>query len=96
MFGRGQEQVQRAFLLVGRFIRGSRHGPGDCLVAGRTAVKAAHFAVCYDALAKAFFERKQRKTNGMVAIRAVAHKLARASYCMLRVQTTYDAKRLFA
>ncbi len=58
--------------------------------------EAAHFAVRYEPLAKRFFERKQRKTNGIIAIRAVAHKLARAAYYMLRNQTTFDAQKLFA
>ena len=58
--------------------------------------EAAHFAIRYEPLAKRFFERKQRKTNGIVAIRAVAHKLARAAYFMMRDQTTFDAQKLFA
>jgi transposase len=58
--------------------------------------EAAHFAVRYEPLAKRFFERKQRKTNGIVAIRSVAHKLARASYYMLRDQVPFDAHKLFA
>ncbi len=58
--------------------------------------EAAHFAVRYEPLAKRFFERKQRKTNGIVAIRSVAHKLARASYYMLRDQVAFDAHKLFA
>lgn len=58
--------------------------------------EAAHFAVRYEPLAKRFFERKQRKTNGMVTIRSVAHKLARASYYMLRDQVPFDAHKLFA
>jgi transposase len=57
--------------------------------------EAAHFAIRYEPLAKRFFERKQRKTNGIV-IRAVAHKLARAVYFMMRDQTTFDAQKLFA
>lgn len=57
--------------------------------------EAAHFAVRFDARAKRFYERKRDKTNGIVAIRAVAHKIARACYCMLRDQTPYDATRLF-
>jgi transposase len=57
--------------------------------------EAAHFAVRFDARAKRFFERKRAQTSGIVAIRAVAHKLARASYCMLRDQTPYDAARVF-
>lgn len=58
--------------------------------------EAAHFAVRYEPLAKRFFDRKQRKTNGIVAIRSVAHKLARAAYYMLRDQVPFDAHKLFA
>ena len=57
--------------------------------------EAAHFAVRYDDRAKSFYNRKKTKTNGIVAIRAVAHKLARASYCMLTNQTEYDSKLAF-
>ena len=57
--------------------------------------EAAHFAVRYQPLAKRFFDRKQRKTNGMVAIRSVAHKLARAVYYMLRDQVPFDEHKLF-
>jgi transposase len=58
--------------------------------------EAAHFAVRYEPLAKRFYERKRHRTNGIVAIRSVAHKLARAAYYMLRDQTRFDAARLFA
>ncbi|MGR9116528.1 MAG: transposase [Gammaproteobacteria bacterium] len=58
--------------------------------------EAAHFAVRYEPLAKRFYERKRRRTNGIVAICSVAHKLARAAYYMLRDQTRFDATRLFA
>jgi len=58
--------------------------------------EAAHFAVRYEPLAKRFFERKQRKTNGIIAIRSVAHKLARAAYYMLRDQVPFDAQKLFS
>jgi transposase len=40
-------------------------------------VEAAHFATRYDARVKRFFERKARKTNQIVASKAVGHKLAR-------------------
>lgn len=57
--------------------------------------EAAHFAVRYDERVKKFYQRKKAKTNGVVAIRAVAHKLARAAYCMMRNQTEYDSKLAF-
>ncbi len=58
--------------------------------------EAAHFAVRYEPLAKRFYDRKRRRTHGIVAIRSVAHKLARAAYYMLKEQTRFDATRLFA
>jgi transposase len=58
--------------------------------------EAAHFAVRWEPQARRFVERKQAKTNGIVAIRALAHKLARASYYMLKEQTPFDPNRLFA
>jgi transposase len=41
-------------------------------------VEAANFAVRYNTQLKRFYQRKQAKTNGIVASKAVAHKLARA------------------
>jgi hypothetical protein len=45
---------------------------------------------------KAFYQRKQAKTNGIVAIKAVAHKLARASYYVMRDRVAFDIHRAFA
>lgn len=58
--------------------------------------EAAHFAVRYEPLAKRFYEKKRAQRNGIVAIRALAHKLCRATYFMLRDQVPFDAQRLFA
>jgi transposase len=57
--------------------------------------EAAHFAVQWDPVVKKFYERKKRKTNQIIAIRAVAHKLARAVYCMLSKQQPYDVNMAF-
>ena len=59
-------------------------------------VEAANFAVRYCPQAKRFYEHKKRKTNGIVAIKALAHKLARACYHMLREQKPFDVNRCFA
>ena len=58
-------------------------------------VEAANFAQRYCPEAKRFYERKKRSSNGIVAIKALAHKLARACYHMLREQTVFDVKRCF-
>ena len=61
----------------------------------RAFVEAANFALRYCPEAKRFYERKKRKTNRIVAIKAVAHKLARACYHMLREQKPFDVQRCF-
>jgi transposase len=58
--------------------------------------EAAHFAVRWEPEARRYLERKQAKTNGIVAIRALAHKLARASYYMLKEQRPFEPQRLFS
>ena len=57
--------------------------------------EAAHFAVRYHPPAKKYFQRKRSKTNGIVAIRALAHKLARASYYVMKDQVDFDSERVF-
>ena len=46
--------------------------------------EAAHFAVRFQPDAKRWYEKKRSKTCPLVAIRALAHKLARAVYFMMR------------
>ncbi len=58
-------------------------------------VEAAHFAIRYYPEAKRFHDRKAAKTLEVVAIKAIAHKLARASYHVLRDQKPFDPKKVF-
>ncbi|WP_462163670.1 IS110 family RNA-guided transposase [Pseudoalteromonas xiamenensis] len=57
--------------------------------------QAAHMAVRYEPKVKAFYDRKYQKKNGIVAIRAVAHKLARAAYYMLKNNEPFDVNKAF-
>lgn len=59
-------------------------------------IEAANFAIRYCPDAKRFYERKKARTNGIVALKAIAHKLARACYHMLREQQPFELKRCFA
>ena len=59
-------------------------------------VEAANFAVRYNATIKRYYQRKRAKTNGVVAIKTVAHKLARACYYILRDGTDFEVSRAFA
>ena len=58
-------------------------------------VEAANFARRYCPQARSFYERKKRKSNGVLATKALAHKLARACYHMLREQKSFDVSRCF-
>jgi transposase len=58
-------------------------------------VEAATFAVRYSPRAKAFHQRKRAKTNNAIATKALANKLARASFYMIRDQSAFDEKRLY-
>jgi len=42
-----------------------------------------------------FYQRKKAKTNGIVAIKALSNKLARASYYVMRDQVPYDVNKVF-
>lgn len=59
-------------------------------------VEAAHHAVRHSERARKFYQRKKAKTNGAIAVKAVAHKLARACYHMLKTQQPFDETRAFA
>jgi transposase len=59
-------------------------------------IEAAHFALRYCAEAKRFYERKKAKTNNVVAIKALAHKLARACFHILKERKPFDVTRCFA
>lgn len=59
-------------------------------------VEAAHYALRYCPQAKRFYERKKHRTNAIVATKALAHKLARACYHILREGKPFDLKRCFA
>ncbi len=57
--------------------------------------EAAHHAVRHHPEAQKYYQRKRSKTNGIIAIRALAHKLARASYHVMRDHVNFDPGRVF-
>jgi transposase len=78
---------------------GKRKGQGNTKSGNKylawAYLEAANFAVRYNATVKRYYQRKRAKTNGVVAIKAVAHKLARACYYILRDGTDFDVSRAF-
>ena len=58
--------------------------------------EAAEFSRRYDEKARAYYNRKMAKTNFMVAHNALAHKLARAAYHVMKDQVPFMPDKLFA
>ena len=58
-------------------------------------VEAAHFAIRASAKAQRFYQQKMAQRNGAVATKALANKLSRASYYVMRDQVPFDEDMLF-
>lgn len=101
----------RRFATVGHFAsycrcvgsehvsNGKRKGAGNTKNGNKylswAFIEAAHFAIRYEAVIRTYYQRKQARTHPLVALKAVAHKLARACYHMLRAQVPFDLSRAF-
>ena len=58
-------------------------------------VEAAQKARQHYPSIRRYCDKKAARTNDIVAAKAVAHKLARASYYVLRDRAVFDEKKLF-
>jgi len=58
-------------------------------------VEAANFALRYCPQAKSFYDRKKSRSNRILALKALAHKLARACYHLLQDQKPFDVHLCF-
>lgn len=58
--------------------------------------EAAHFAIRYDPIIKRWYQRKAASAKTVVALKAVAHKLARAAFHVMKDGSEFDASRAFA
>ncbi|MCW8934735.1 MAG: IS110 family transposase [Gammaproteobacteria bacterium] len=83
-----------------RFSNGNKKGEGNRKNGNKylawAFIEAANFAVRYNDKIKAFYQKKKAKTNGIIAIKAVANKLARACYHILKDQVPFDVNKAFA
>jgi transposase len=83
-----------------KLSNGKRKGSGNTKNGNKDLawafIEAANFAIRYNPRVKRFYQRKKERTNGVVAIKAVAHKLARACYYVMRDQVPFDLNKAFA
>ncbi|OLF84372.1 hypothetical protein AWH63_18835 [Marinobacter sp. C18] len=59
-------------------------------------VEAAHSIIRHNKVAHRFYQRKRAQKNGALATKALAHKLARACYYVMRDGVAFAGTRLFA
>jgi len=58
-------------------------------------VEAAHFAIQFNSKIKSFYQRKKAKSKIVVALKAVAHKLCRACYYIMRDRVAFNITKAF-
>ncbi|GJL53072.1 MAG: IS110 family transposase [Nitrospirales bacterium] len=83
-----------------KLSNGKRKGQGNTKNGNKylawVFIEAANHAVRYYPPIQRFYQRKASQTKRVVAIKAVAHKLARACYYVLRDQVPFEIDRAFA
>ena len=83
----------------GRISNGKKKGKGNRKNGNkhlsRAYVEAAHHALWNYEYVDRYYQRKMAKTNNVVARKAIAHKLARACYYIIRDQKVFDPGKLF-
>ena len=82
-----------------RLSNGKKKGVGNAKSGNRylawAFIEAAQFARRYSAPIRQFHDRKAARTNAVVAIKTVAHKLARAAYYIVRDQVPFNVTKAF-
>jgi len=58
-------------------------------------IEAANFAIRHNEAIRSYYQRKLARTKRIVALKAVAHKLARAGYHMIKEDAAFDLTRAF-
>jgi transposase len=95
----GQVRVLCAHGGFSRESNGKKKGEGNAKCGNKhlawAFIEAAHFAVRYDAAIKRWYQKKCASSLSVVAIKAVAHKLARACYHVIKSGQPFDATRAF-
>lgn len=83
-----------------KISNGKRKGSGNTKNGNKylawAFVEAANFAIRFSARIKSFYQKKKSKSHAIVAIKAVAHKLCRACYYIIKDQVAFDITKAFA
>ena len=58
-------------------------------------IEAANFAIRHSERIRRYYQRKAARTKRIVALKALAHKLGRACYHMIKEEVAFDLRRAF-
>ena len=82
-----------------KISNGKRKGSGNTKNGNKylswAFVEAANFAIRFSPKIKSFYQRKKSKTKAIVALKAVAHKLCRACYYIMRDRVAFNVTKAF-
>jgi transposase len=82
-----------------RISNGKKKGKGNAKCGNKylawAFIEAANFAARFNPSARKFYQRKSAKRKSVVARKALANKLARACYFIMRDGVPFDNERLF-
>jgi transposase len=85
---------------AGRFSNDKKKGNGNRKNGNKylswAYAEASELARRFDAEARAYYDRKRRRTNAPIAHSALAHKLARAAYHIMRDEVPFMPEKAFA
>lgn len=85
---------------AGRFSNDKKKGNGNRKNGNKylswAYAEASELARRFDAEARAYYDRKRRRTNAPIAHSALAHKLARAAYHIMRDEVPFMPEKTFA
>lgn len=84
---------------AGRYSNGKSKGENNSKCGNKylawAFVEAAQYARRYYPECRAFYDRKEAKSNAAVATKALACKLSKAAWHMMRLGSAFDMKRMF-
>jgi transposase len=82
-----------------RISNGKKKGQGNTKNGNKylawAYVEAANFAIRPNSAIKRYYQRKKAKSKTVIAIKAVAHKLCRACYYIMREQVAFNITKAF-
>ena len=87
-------KVSSAWLTDGKYKGAGNKKNGNKYLAWAFS-EASELARRHDPICRNFFDRKRQQRNRMVAHQALAHKLARAAYYIMRDGVPYQPEKLF-